>query len=319
MTLSPEYLATLRERIDRRLVEVYPHGPRLLAEPIKYVLTGSGKRLRPILTLITAEVLGARDDTALHAAVAVEILHNFTLVHDDVMDRDRTRHGQPTVHTRWDEGVAILTGDAMFINALGELQRSSVAVETMSQAFIKGALAVCEGQALDKEFESRLDVSLEEYREMIDLKTGYMLGLAAELGALVARSEPAQVEGLRRFGQLLGRAFQIQDDLLELFSDSGTMGKSLGSDLLSDKKTYLVVAALDIVREEVQTALELAKRDLEAGMAALRALLQENGIQAKAERVVKSTIAKALDQLNILGERKQSLVEFSQLVLNRKN
>ena len=319
MTISPEYLATLRERIDRRLVEVYPQGPRLLAEPINYVLKGSGKRLRPILTLITAKTLGARDDTALHAAVAVEILHNFTLVHDDVMDRDRTRHGQPTVHTRWDEGVAILTGDAMFINALGELQRSSVAVEAMSHAFIKGALAVCEGQALDKEFESRLDVSLEEYREMIDLKTGHMLGLAAELGALAAGSEPAQVEGVRRFGQLLGRAFQIQDDLLELFSDSGTMGKSLGSDLLTDKKTYLVVAALDIAREQVQGALELAKRDLEAGMEALRALLQENGIQAKAEAVVQNTIAKALDELNILGERKQSLVEFGQLVLNRKN
>ena len=185
MTLSPEYLAALRERIDRRLLKVYPHGPRLLAEPINYVLKGSGKRLRPILTLITAEALGARDDTALHAAVAVEILHNFTLVHDDVMDQDHTRHGQPTVHTRWDEGVAILTGDAMFISALGELQRSSVAVEAMSRAFIKGALAVCEGQALDKEFESRLDVSLDEYREMIDLKTGYMLGLAAELGAII--------------------------------------------------------------------------------------------------------------------------------------
>ncbi len=319
MTISPEYLAALRQRIDRRLVEVYPRGPRLLAEPINYVLKGSGKRLRPILTMITAQTLGAGDDSALHAAVAVEILHNFTLVHDDVMDRDRTRHGQPTVHTRWDEGVAILTGDAMFINALGELQRSSVAVEAMSHAFIKGALAVCEGQALDKEFESRLDVSLEEYGEMIDLKTGYMLGLAAELGALAAGSEPAHVEGVRRFGQLLGRAFQIQDDLLELFSDAGTMGKSLGSDLLADKKTYLVVAALDIAREQVQKALKLAKQDLTAGMAALRALLQENGIQAKAEEVVQNTIAKALDELNILGERKQSLVEFGQLVLNRKN
>lgn len=319
MTISPEYLSTLRKRIDRRLVEVYPHGPRLLAEPINYVLTGGGKRLRPILTMITAEALGTRDDRALHAAVAVEILHNFTLVHDDVMDQDRTRHGQPTVHTRWDEGVAILTGDAMFINALGELQRSSVAVAAMSQAFTKGALAVCEGQALDKEFESRSDVSLEEYRAMIDLKTGYMLGLAAELGALAAGSEPAQVDSVRRFGQLLGRAFQIQDDMLELFSDSGTMGKSLGSDLLSDKKTYLVVAALDVAREEVQGALELAKGDLEAGMDVLRDLLQQNGIQAQAEGVVKDTIAQALDELNILGERKQSLVAFSQLVLNRKN
>ncbi|MEE9465757.1 MAG: polyprenyl synthetase family protein [Candidatus Neomarinimicrobiota bacterium] len=318
MTLTPEYLATLREQIDRRLVEVYPQGPRLLAEPIHYVLAGGGKRLRPILTLITAQALGATTEQVLHAAVAVEILHNFTLVHDDVMDRDNTRHGQPTVHSRWDEGVAILTGDAMFINALGELYLTSGDVAAQSTAFIQGALAVCEGQALDKEYESRPDVSQEEYRRMIDLKTGHMLGLAAELGALVAESKPDYVEGVRRYGRLLGRAFQIQDDLLEVFSDSRTMGKSLGSDLLSDKKTYLVVAGMEVASEQVLKAMTLAKQDLEAGMDALRTVLEQNGIRADAEEVVKQTIGQALDELAPLGELGQLLVEFSDLVLNRR-
>ncbi len=318
MTLTPENLATLREQIDQRLVEVYPQGPRLLAEPIHYVLAGGGKRLRPILTLITAQAFGATTEQALHAAVAVEILHNFTLVHDDVMDRDSTRHGQPTVHARWDEGVAILTGDAMFINALGELYLTSGDVAAQSAAFIKGALAVCEGQALDKEYESWLDVSQEEYRHMIDLKTGYMVGLAAELGALVAESEPDYVERVRRFGRLLGRAFQIQDDLLEVFSDSRTMGKSLGSDLLSDKKTYLVVAGMEAAPKQVLEALSLAKQDLTAGMESLRSVLEQNGIQGDAEEEVKRTIGQALDELAPLGELRQPLVEFGDLVLNRR-
>ncbi len=318
MTLTPENLATLREQIDRRLVDVYPQGPRLLAEPIRYVLAGGGKRLRPILTLITAQALGATTGQALHAAVAVEILHNFTLVHDDVMDRDHTRHGQPTVHTRWDEGVAILTGDAMFINALGELYLTTGDVAAQSTAFIKGALAVCEGQALDKEYESRPDVSQEEYRHMIDLKTGHMVGLAAELGALVAESEPDHVERVRRFGRLLGRAFQIQDDLLEVFSDSRTMGKSLGSDLLSDKKTYLVVAGMEVARKQVLEALAQAKQDMTAGMETLRGILEQNDIRGGAEEEVKQTIGQALDELAPLGELRQPLVEFSDMVLNRQ-
>lgn len=318
MTLTPGYLDTLRKRINARLGEIYPRGPRLLAEPVHYALAGKGKRLRPILTLLTSQACGGREADALHAAVAVEVLHNFTLVHDDIMDQDHTRHGQATVHTKWDDSIGILAGDALFILALAELQRSPVNVETLTSAFAKGALAVCEGQALDKEFEARSRVTLDEYLQMIDLKTGYMLGLAAELGALCASASREQTEGVRRFGSLLGRAFQVQDDLLEIFSDAGTMGKSLGSDLLAEKKTYLMIAALDRAPDQVRQAVETARGDLEAGLAALREVLLTEGIREEAEATVRQTVDKAIAELLSLGEKAGPLREFAHLVLNRK-
>ncbi|MCK4578763.1 MAG: polyprenyl synthetase family protein [Candidatus Marinimicrobia bacterium] len=308
----------LKAQVDERLAAIYPEGPHLLVEPIKHVLSNGGKRLRPILTMLSAEACGASPADALHAAAAVEVLHNFTLVHDDVMDRDNIRHGQPTVHTVWDEGVAILTGDAMFINALAELRLNPGDVEEMSSVFIRGALAVCEGQALDKEFETRNDVTRHEYLQMIDLKTGHLLGLAAELGAIVARAPAGVIACLRNFGQLLGRAFQIQDDLLEIFSDTATMGKSLGSDLVAQKKTYPVVAAAEKAQAEVKAALEEAGTDLDSGMQTLRRVLTESGVKAGAEEEIERTVGTALDELRLLGDKATSIKLFADLVLNRK-
>ncbi|MCH7938166.1 MAG: polyprenyl synthetase family protein [Candidatus Marinimicrobia bacterium] len=318
MTLTPDVLTTLRGQIDQRLGAVYPQGPRLLTEPIHYVLAGGGKRLRPILTLLTAQTCGGGHEDALHAAVGVEALHNFTLVHDDVMDGDHTRHGQPTVHTKWDDGVAILTGDAIFVLALAEVRRSVVNVAALTAAFTRGALAVCEGQALDKEFEGRSRVSMEDYLRMIDLKTGYLLGLAAEMGALCVSAGEAQVKGVQRFGQLLGRAFQIQDDLLEIFSDTGTMGKSLGSDLLAEKKTYLMISALTRAPEKVDQAIALAKGDLQEGLAALREVLRETDVKDEAEEAVRRTVDQAIEELAPLGGDTALLADFARLVLNRR-
>lgn len=318
MTLTPDFLTTLRGRIDQRMGAIYPQGPRLLAEPIHYVLAGGGKRLRPILTLLAAQACGGEHEDALHAAVGVEALHNFTLVHDDVMDGDHTRHDQPTVHTRWDDGVAILTGDAIFILALAEVRQSMVNVEALTAAFTRGALAVCEGQALDKEFEGRSRVSMDDYLRMIDLKTGYMLGLAAEMGALSVSAGEARVKGVQRFGQLLGRAFQIQDDLLEIYSDTDTMGKSLGSDLLAEKKTYLMISALARAPEKVDQAIALAKSDLQSGLAALREVLRETEVKHEAEETVRRTVDQALDELAPLGEHAGPLQDFARLVLNRE-
>ena len=318
MTLTPGDLDTLRKRINDRLGEIYPEGPTMLAEPVHYALAGKGKRLRPILTLLTCRACGGRESDALHAAVAVEILHNFTLVHDDIMDQDHTRHGQETVHTRWDDSVGILTGDALFILALAELRLSPGNMEALTSAFAKGALAVCEGQALDKEFEARSRVTLDEYLQMIDLKTGYMLGLAAELGAACTSANQEQIEGVRRFGSLLGRAFQVQDDLLEIFSDTGTMGKSLGSDLLAEKKTYLMIAALDRAPDQVRQAVDTARGDLESGLAALRKVLLTTGVKEEAEATVNNTIDQALAELLPLGGNADPLREFAHLVLNRK-
>ncbi len=318
MTLAPGDLNTLRKRINNRLGEIYPRGPRLLAEPVHYALAGKGKRLRPTLTLLTCRACGGREADALHAAVAVEVLHNFTLVHDDIIDQDHTRHGQATVHTKWDDSVGVLAGDALFILALAELRRSPVNVEALTSAFAKGALAVCEGQALDKEFEARSRVTLDEYLQMIDLKTGYMLGLAAELGAICASATREQIEGVRRFGSLLGRAFQVQDDLLEIFSDAGIMGKSLGSDLLAEKKTYLMIAALERAPDQVRQAVDTARGDLEEGLATLREILLTTGVREEAETTVCQTVDRAMTEILPLGRNADSLREFAHLVLNRE-
>ncbi len=318
MTLTPGYLDTLRKRINQRLGEVYPQGPRLLAKPVHYALAGKGKRLRPILTLLACRACGGRETDALHAAVAVEMLHNFTLVHDDIMDQDHTRHGQATVHTKWDDSVGILAGDALFILALAELRLSLGNVEALTSVFTKGALAVCEGQALDKEFEARPRVTLDEYLQMIDLKTGYMLGLAAELGAICASATREQIGWVRCFGSLLGRAFQVQDDTLEVFSDSGIMGKSLGSDLLAEKKTYLMIAALERAPDQIRQAMDTATRDLDTGLAALRETLLATGVKEEAEAIVRNTINQAVTELLPLGRNADPLREFALLVLNRK-
>ncbi len=316
--LDTGHLDGLREQIDARLAKVYPGGPSLLGEPVRYTLAGKGKRLRPILTLLVCRACGGREADALHAAVAVEILHNFTLVHDDIMDGDDTRHGQATVHLKWDGDVGILAGDALFILALAELRLSpGNNIEALTSAFVQGALAVCEGQALDKEYESRTQVTLDDYLQMIDLKTANMLGLAAEMGAICATTEMHQVTSIRRFGRLLGRAFQVQDDLLEIFSDTFTMGKSLGSDLLAEKKTYLMIAALERSPAKVREALEMARDDLESGRAALREVLIETGVKSDAEAMVGRTVDEALAGLVPLGERAGLLREFAQVVLNR--
>ncbi len=318
MTATITDIDTLRAQINERLIAIYPTGPGLLTEPVAYIAAGQGKRLRPLLTLLTARACGGSSEVALPAAVAVELLHNFTLVHDDIMDRDQTRHNQPSVHAKWNQSVAILAGDVLFVLALQELRRSATNVDAMSAAFVAGALAVCEGQALDLSFEERSDVSLQDYLGMVDLKTGHMLGLSAELGVLAAEGQEAIVTSVRRFGRLIGRAFQIQDDLLEIFSDAGTMGKSLGSDLAAGKQTYLLIAARERQPEETQEALAAAGDDLERGLSLLRDILESSGIRGEAEELVRRTIAEALAALPALGADQTELASFAELVLNRK-
>jgi geranylgeranyl diphosphate synthase type II len=318
MTVEPAFLDRLREQINTRLNRVYAEGPPLLEAPIRYALAGKGKRLRPILAMLTYQACGGEGDNALHAAVAVELLHNFTLVHDDIMDHDQTRHGQPSVHEKWDEGVGILSGDALFVIALKELRLSATGIEDLTTAFLEGALAVCEGQALDKEFESRNSVSLDQYMTMVDLKTGYMLGLSSELGAICASADENRLVAARKFGRLLGRAFQIQDDLLEIYSDTRTMGKSLGSDILAEKKTYLLISAMEKIPEKVSSVIALARKDLKAGMSEMQLLLEEEGIRENAEEAVRTTVIEAKEQLGPLSTGATMLKDFADLVLQRE-
>ena len=314
-----QQISAYRDEINSQLLSVYNTGPESLVNPINYVLSGKGKRVRPILTLFTAESFGGTKSESMPAALAVEILHNFTLVHDDIMDEDNIRHGKPTVHRKWDVGTAILSGDAMLSLALKMIQKSPQFNEKLMTSFIDGLQAVCEGQAFDKEFETREIVTLDEYIHMIDLKTGYLIGLSAELGAISVGVNDDDVIKVRKYGRMIGRAFQIQDDLLEIYSDTNNMGKSLESDLILGKKTYLMIQAKESVPTELNSALELAQENFTAGLEKVRILLIDSGIRQKAEEKIKLTIKEADLLLNELNIETDKLSFFSNLITNRGN
>ena len=308
----------LKNQLNTELLNIYNSGPKSLVEPINYVLAGKGKRIRPVLSFLSVNACGGSGNDALPVALAVEILHNFTLVHDDIMDDDNTRHGKPTVHQKWDDGTAILTGDAMLSLALLTLQNCSRNNQKIFKVFTDGLLAVCEGQAIDKEFETKTNVSVEEYVNMIDLKTGYLIGMAAELGALSITNNEKHCIALREYGQLVGRAFQIQDDLLELYSDAKQMGKSLDSDYLLGKKTYPMLRIKENNTEELNNALKIAGDNVELGKKLIRAILKNTGIKNETELLISKMIDEA-NQLLIKHNLLTSHLEnFSALIHNRK-
>ncbi len=224
--------------------------PQGLYSPIEYTLAGGGKRLRPRLALMAAKMYGG-EDMALPVALALEIFHNFTLLHDDLMDKAPTRRGRPTVYVRWNENTAILSGDQMLIEAYKQLEAlPPKQLPHILHIFNKMATEICKGQQLDMEFEQREHVSAEEYMDMIRLKTSVLLGTALEAGAYIAGASDADQHNLREAGIQLGLAFQIQDDILDTFGDVATFGKPIGGDILNNKKTLLLITALTLADEE---------------------------------------------------------------------
>jgi geranylgeranyl diphosphate synthase type II len=315
--LIDELIPRYRKDLDKCLEEIYPKGPQSLTEPIHYVLNGNGKRLRPLLAILTAEACGGSKKNVLSAALAVEVLHNFTLVHDDIMDRDIIRHGQETVHQKWDDGVAILTGDAMLALALELINHSPLARHELMKIFIEGLMAVCEGQALDKEFENQTSVSIEDYIHMIDLKTGYMIGLAAQIGATASGVDDETSKAVRDYGRLLGRAFQIQDDYMEIFSDNNQMGKSLGSDIMLGKKTFLMIQALEKNSQIIKIAMDNIRKDFNKGMIEIREYMRTAGIQENTQKEINNIIELADTKLSPLNINKKKLLYFSELIKRR--
>jgi len=304
-------------KIENELMDVYKLGPKLLVEPINHVFSGRGKRIRPLLTLFTSKTLGYNIDEALDAAISIEILHNFTLVHDDIMDKDKLRHGKETVNTKWDNDIALLAGDAMLALALKKLNTYSKNY-LLFPTFTNGLLAVCEGQALDKEFENKSNIDISEYLNMIDLKTGYLIGLAAELGSIITEVDNEKTILLRNFGRKIGRAFQIQDDVLEIFSDTKTMGKSLKSDLLLGKKTFLMVKGENYNPGFIQEAKDMISKDYSSGITKIRDILINNHIYEEANYLIKSSLEDANQILSNLEYDTEYLKYFSNLIQNRK-
>lgn len=228
------------------MLDLSSRKPVSVYDPIRYVLGAGGKRLRAMLVLLSCNAAGGKSREGLHAAAAIEMLHNFTLVHDDVMDRADVRRGMPTVHKKWNTNVAILAGDEMIAYAyrsllLTKTSRIREVIEVFTDAFIQ----VCEGQGLDKEFESRKDVTLKEYLLMIKKKTARIISASTEIGAIIGRATKPERSAFRAYGEHLGMAFQIQDDLLDVVGSQDEFGKTIGGDIIEGKKTFLYLTALE--------------------------------------------------------------------------
>ena len=231
----------------------YPQRPEGLYEPIAYVMSMGGKRLRPMLLLLCYSIFRTDWQKALPAATALELYHNHTLLHDDLMDHADVRRGKPTVHRRWNENTAILSGDTMLLLAAQQMARQRIGrYEEANECFLKSAIEICEGQQYDVNFEKRHDVTEEEYIEMIRLKTSVLLGCAAKIGALLAGASDTDCQILYAFAEKIGLAFQLQDDCLDCFGNEQTFGKRIGGDILCAKKTFMPVAAMQRMENDAE-------------------------------------------------------------------
>lgn len=302
-----------------------PEEPELLYSPIIYSMSGGGKRLRPVLLLITLEAFGGNIDEAMPAAMAVEIFHNFTLLHDDIMDNADVRRGKPSVYAKWGGNVALLSGDAMLITAYKHLNRISASVlPRVMNIFSDMALEVCEGQQYDMDFESMEKVSVVDYMQMIERKTSALLSGSAMIGATMAGASDDDVKKIYRFATELGLAFQLQDDVLDSYGDE-SLGKKIGGDILEGKQTFLMVQAMsraDAAQREVLRTTHLAEELAnEQKIAKVKALYDALDVKHIAEQQIELRFERALnilDTLSIDSERVAPLVEFARNLMGRK-
>lgn len=285
-----------------------PHG---LYEPIEYTLAAGGKRVRPQLAMIASHMFGGKDEEVLPAALALEVFHNFTLLHDDVMDKADVRRGRPTVHIKWDENTAILSGDQMLIEAYKLL--SGIPEDKLPkvlQLFNKMATEICEGQQYDVDFESQEQVTIDDYLKMIRLKTSVLLANALQTGAYIAGANEAQQQSLYEFGIYVGLAFQIQDDILDVWGDPATFGKAVGGDISCNKKTFVYLQAMRLLGGETmrREVIELKEwysqilKDNTKKITAVKEIFEHLGVRATCEKVVEDYTQKALALLNQLPQ-----------------
>lgn len=299
--------------------------PTQLYEPVKYILTLGGKRLRPVLTLLTADFFGNTYKKAMNAALAVELFHNFSLIHDDIMDNAPLRRGKETVHEKWDINTGILSGDAMLILAYQLFEAYEPGqFQELAKLFSKTALEVCEGQQYDVDFETRDDVTIPEYIKMIDYKTAVLIGAAMKMGAIVAEASESCCEGVYNFGRNLGIAFQLQDDYLDAFGNPETFGKQVGGDIIANKKTFLYLTALSTCdKNDAETLghlFNINPKDPSEKIATVKEIFRTSGA-AKATIVeIEAYTKKAnaiLETLQLSEEKKEQLRVFGHWLMER--
>ncbi|AXT18862.1 polyprenyl synthetase family protein [Flavobacteriaceae bacterium AU392] len=299
--------------------------PNNLYAPIKYILELGGKRLRPVLTLMTSEIFGVTYKKALDAALAVEVFHNFSLVHDDIMDNAPLRRGKDTVHEKWDVNTGILSGDAMLILAYQLFENyDSDVFRDLAKLFSKTAIQVCEGQQYDVDFEIIDNVSVEEYLKMIEYKTAVLVGAAMQMGAIVAGASLECQSAIYEFGRNLGLAFQLQDDYLDAFGNAETFGKQVGGDIIENKKTYLYIKALEFSSEEdkmqLQHLFSFSSHNNNEKIEVVKHIFKESGAAEMTQKEIENYTNKAfsiLEAINITEDKKAILRTFGEALMIR--
>ncbi|MBR1667644.1 MAG: polyprenyl synthetase family protein [Bacteroidaceae bacterium] len=318
-------ITELTEKINAEVDRIqYNAEPRNLYEPIRYILSIGGKRIRPLLMLMGYNLYRDDVDAIMNNALALETYHNFTLLHDDLMDKSDMRRGNPTVHKKWNDNTAILSGDTMLIMAYQLFNRGTLN-DAAWTAFIEATLGVCEGQQYDIDFETRNDVTEAEYMEMIRLKTSLLLGYALKIGALLGGADPEDVNHLYEFGEKMGLAYQLQDDLLDVYGDPTKFQKKLGGDIVDNKKTFMLINALQLANAEQKAELErwIATTDGDSAqkIAAVTHIYNIIGIDKLAQQKIEELFAeslKSLDCVKVAEEKKAGLRAFADKLLGRK-
>ncbi|MBT8316731.1 MAG: polyprenyl synthetase family protein [Lutibacter sp.] len=312
-----DFIAYLNEKVEVKQ-------PINLYEPIHYILQLGGKRLRPVLTLMTCEIFNGEVKQAFDAALAIEVFHNFTLIHDDIMDSAPIRRGQVTVHEKWDVNTGILSGDAMMIMAYQCFETYEPSTfKKLMLLFNTTSLQVCEGQQFDMDFETRTDVSIPEYLKMITYKTSVLVAAAMKMGAIVANASNKEADVIYDFGLNLGIAFQLQDDFLDTFGDAAVFGKQIGGDILENKKTFLFLKALEVCNvKDKQKLIELytSNKHNEEKVKEVTALFERNKLKEITIQEIESYTNKAfkdLESLSISKQKKEVLKNFGLSLMKR--
>lgn len=324
---TPEELRLLVNNYFKQLP--YERQPRSLYDPIRYVLSLGGKRLRPVLMLMAYNMYREHPETIIEQAIGLETYHNYTLLHDDLMDNAPIRRGQPTVHLKWDANTAILSGDAMFVLAYQHMANGlKEKLPEVISLFTETALGIGDGQQFDMDFEQRNDVCEDEYIEMIRLKTSILLACALKMGAILADAPQADADNLYRFGEHIGLAFQLQDDYLDVYGDPKVFGKAIGGDILEGKKTFMLINALahadEAQRKTLEQWLERSPREgtpeAQEKIQAVTSLYNQIGIDRMAQEKIAWYFEQSrqyIEAVQLPAERKRFLIDYAQQMMQR--
>ncbi len=327
-----QYIQEQAKKIEAEMDRWVPDGiePEVLAKASRHLLEAGGKRLRPCLVLLACEAVGGRAGDALETAAALELLHTFTLIHDDIMDRDEFRRNVKTVHKLWGEPVAIIAGDALFAKVFeavaANARRLGLPADRVVEIFdtvSKASFEICQGQALDMLFEGRKDIGEEEYLKMVSGKTGALIEASTKVGALLGKGKPEQVKALAEYGRLIGMAFQIHDDVLGVVGEQEKFGKPIGSDIREGKRTLIIVRALETASPKDRKTLTLTLGNRKASRAEIKTtigVLKDTGAIDHAAKKARGLVARAKSKLGVLpdSKAKRFLLELADFTIERE-